>query len=88
MEEIVDDEAEVASLREENERLKNELAELKARDTEREEMRKQIAQLAKQVEQLMGKPIANPATIKASENGGPKKTGNKGLDRLAQLADL
>ena len=57
-------------------------------DTEREEMRKQIAQLAKQVEQLMGKPMTEPATIKASENGGPKKTGNKGLDRLAQLADL
>lgn len=88
VEEIVDDEAEVASLREENERLKNELAELKARDTEREEMRKQIARLSRQVEQLMGKPMANPATFKASENGGPKKTGNKGLDRLAQLADL
>ena len=88
VEEIVDDEAEVASLREENERMKNELAELKARDTEREEMRKQIAQLAKQVEQLMGKPMTEPATIRTSENGGPKKTGNKGLDRLAQLADL
>lgn len=57
-------------------------------DTEREEMRKQIAQLSKQVEQLLGKPMAEPATFKVSENGGPKKTGNKGLDRLAQLADL
>lgn len=57
-------------------------------DTEREEMRRQIAQLSKQVEQLMAQPMTGPAEIKASENGGAKKTGNKGLDRLAVLADL
>lgn len=57
-------------------------------DTGREEMRRQIAQLSRQVEQLMSKSMAEPATFKASESGVPKKTGNKGLDRLAQLADL
>ena len=49
---------------------------------------RQIAQLSKQVEQLMGQPMTKPAEIKAPENGGVKKTGNKGLDRLAVLADL
>ena len=54
-------------------------------DTEKEELRRQVADLSAQVEELKKTPAAQAAHQEFTGTQMPEKTGNKGLDNLARF---
>ena len=56
-----------------------------AADEEKEELRKQVAALRKEVAELKAKPAAKPAHEEVQTPAAFRKTGVKGLDRIAQM---
>jgi len=79
--EIRDPEAEVAPEPETDPRDE----ELAALRRENEELRAQVATLARRMEELSRTPMAKPAHEEVRNAATAVKTGNKGLDRLAEL---
>lgn len=54
-------------------------------DEEKEALRREVAELRKQVEKLSQMSIAKPAHQEVEDRFSATKTGNKGLDRLAKI---